>query len=89
VSGERIEGRTLRLWVIMQAMFEHAHVGVTLQMLEALTGRSRSTIWRDLNLLARAGVAYQEDNDDEGRTRLRLPKASLPRPLTPAACSTP
>ncbi len=53
MSGERIEGRTLQLWVIMQAMFEHAHVGVTLQMLEALTGRSRSTIWRDLNLLAR------------------------------------
>jgi predicted DNA-binding transcriptional regulator YafY len=81
VSGERIEGRTLRLWVIMQAMFEHAHVGVTLQMLEELTGRSRSTIWRDLNLLARAGVAYEEDNDDEGRKRLRLPKASLPRLL--------
>jgi hypothetical protein len=59
VSGKRIEGRTLRLWVIMQAMFEHAHVGVTLQMLEALTGRSRSTIWRDLNLLARVGVACE------------------------------
>ena len=60
MSAERIEGRTLRLWVIMQAMFEHA----------------------------RAGVAYEEDNDAEGRKRLRPPKAGLPRPLTSAACST-